>query len=186
MKTARRFLFPALLFAGSALPSEAQAQDNWLGADKVLHFVANIAITTASYSVAMTAWDMDQDEALALGVGISSAVSLAKELYDLHTDGLFSGRDLVWDALGMGTAVLLVRALDDRSSDAATGGAMTLRTLPLRALSRSSSIPGSRSSSLHGVRRMGTGAAFVRPLNPIDTPGGPFSLSFLRRKPPGD
>lgn len=187
MKTIRRSLLPGLLIAGCALPSKARAQDDWLGADKIMHFVANIAITTVSYTVAVNAWEMEQDEALAFGVGISSAVSLAKEIYDLHTDGLFSGKDLVWDALGMGTAVLLVKALDERTGPAEAGGGMAVYLSPLRALSGSFTITCHPPLDLFGAGQAGAPVAPAQPpLNPIDTPGGPFSLSFLQRKPPGD
>jgi hypothetical protein len=41
-------------------------------------------------------------------IGAAAAVSLGREIHDRKTKGLFSVRDLAWDAIGAGAALLLL------------------------------------------------------------------------------
>jgi len=42
------------------------------------------------------------------GIGAAVAVSLGREIHDRKTKGLFSVRDLAWDAIGTAAALLLL------------------------------------------------------------------------------
>jgi putative lipoprotein len=109
-----------------AVPS-ARAQsprDSWFGADKLKHFLVAAFTQSVAYS-ALQAAKVGHDGALAGAWGVTAAVSVAKELHDKRTTGLFSTRDLVWDAAGAGAAtVLLVRSRRrERATDSAVPAA---------------------------------------------------------------
>lgn len=91
----------ALLFAlALARPAAAQRPaDRWFGADKVKHFVASFVVQSVAYSALRTV-DASHGGALAGASAATAAVGLLKERSDRRTKGLFSRRDLVWDALG--------------------------------------------------------------------------------------
>ena len=90
--------------------------DNWFGSDKLKHFFIAAFTQTVSYS-ALQAARVNHDQALAGAWAITATVSIAKEIRDRRSYGLFSYRDLVWDAAGAGAATLLsaksVRTPDD-------------------------------------------------------------------------
>lgn len=92
----------ALAFSFSASP-----QDRWLGADKFKHFVAAAVVQSLAYA----AWrdrDTGREPALWRATAVTTTVSLGKEIVDLRRGGMFSRRDLVWDAGGAGTATLAI------------------------------------------------------------------------------
>ena len=91
-------------------PSDARARDAWFGADKLKHFFVAAFTQTVAYS-ALQAARVRHEQALVGAWGVTAAMSVAKEVHDRRTTGLFSVRDLVWDAAGAGVAtVLLTRA----------------------------------------------------------------------------
>lgn len=108
-------ILPILLLCAAislAIPQNSQAQDSWFGPDKILHFFGGFMVTSVSYMVAYKSWDYGHDRALRFGVGMGVAASVGKELYDvLSGRGHASGKDLVWDGLGIGVGVLLFEAL---------------------------------------------------------------------------
>ncbi|MFC1629165.1 hypothetical protein ACFL3H_08650 [Gemmatimonadota bacterium] len=111
-----RIILIFLLCAGSSLatPLNIQAQDRWFGPDKALHFFGAFMATSVGYVVACNAWDYDHDKALRFGVGVGVAASVGKELYDVISGrGQASGKDLVWDGIGIGLGVLFLNALAD-------------------------------------------------------------------------
>lgn len=87
-------------------------QDRWFGADKLKHFLASGAIQTAHYSVLRVA-GAGQGEALAVGAAMTLGVGLAKEWSDGHGMSGFSWKDMTWNALGTGTASLLLARTPD-------------------------------------------------------------------------
>ena len=96
--------------SGQPQPSDARARDGWFGADKLKHFFVTAFTQTVAYS-ALQAARVRHEHALAGAWGVTAAVSVAKEFHDRRTTGVFSMRDLVWDAAGAGAAtVLLTRA----------------------------------------------------------------------------
>lgn len=85
----------------------AAPPDHWFGADKLKHFFVSALTQSATYSV-LQASRVKHDRALAAAWTVTAAVSVAKEVHDLRTTGLFSVRDLVWDAAGAGLATVLI------------------------------------------------------------------------------
>jgi uncharacterized protein YfiM (DUF2279 family) len=81
----------------------------WFGEDKLLHFVASFAVSSLAASGARAA-GLDHDESILVGAGVGAAGGLIKEIQDSRLGGPFSGYDLVWDAAGVGSAVLLIEA----------------------------------------------------------------------------
>jgi uncharacterized protein YfiM (DUF2279 family) len=81
--------------------------DPWFGADKLKHFFIAAFTQSVTYSVLQTA-GVRHDPALASAFAVTAAVSVAKEVHDRRSYGLFSVRDLVWDAAGAGAASVLI------------------------------------------------------------------------------
>jgi putative lipoprotein len=90
--------------------------DHWFGADKLKHFFVAAFTQTVAYS-ALQAAKADHGGAMAGAWAVTAAVSVGKELHDRRTTGLFSLRDLVWDAAGAGAAALLLEHSVRRSKD---------------------------------------------------------------------
>lgn len=82
-------------------------RDPWFGADKLKHFFVAAFTQSVTYS-ALQAARVRHDHALAAAWGVTAAASAAKELHDRRTTGLFSVRDLVWDAAGAGVATVII------------------------------------------------------------------------------
>ena len=100
------------MIAGLALVFQLAApRDHWFGADKLKHFFVAAFTQTVAYS-AFQAARVRHDRAVMGAWAVTATVSVAKELYDSRTSGLFSVRDLVWDAAGAGAATILI----DRST----------------------------------------------------------------------
>ncbi|MQA89999.1 MAG: DUF2279 domain-containing protein [Gemmatimonas sp.] len=81
----------------------------WFGEDKLKHFFASFVVSSLSASAARTA-GLDHREGLAVGAGLGAVSGIFKEVQDSRAGGPFSGYDLVWDAAGIGSAVLLLDA----------------------------------------------------------------------------
>jgi len=104
--------------------------DNWFGSDKLKHFFIAAFTQTVSYS-ALQAARVNHDQALAGAWAITATVSIAKEIRDRRSYGLFSYRDLVWDAAGAGAATLLIAKSvrtpdDDQVASASIRGRISL------------------------------------------------------------
>ena len=93
--------------------------DKWFGSDKLKHFFVAAFTQSVAYS-ALQAARVRHDQAVAGAWAVTATVSVAKEIYDRRSYGLFSVRDLVWDAAGAGAATLLI-ARSVRSTDDDTG-----------------------------------------------------------------
>src|SRR5829696_1583304 len=81
--------------------------DHWFGADKIKHLFVAAFTQTVAYN-ALQAAKVDHGGAMAGAWAVTTAVSVGKEIHDRRTTGLFSVRDLVWDAAGAGVASLLL------------------------------------------------------------------------------
>jgi uncharacterized protein YfiM (DUF2279 family) len=81
--------------------------DRWFGSDKLKHFFIAAFTQTVAYS-AFQAARVRHEQALVGAWAVTATVSVAKELRDRRSYGLFSYRDLVWDAAGAGVATLLI------------------------------------------------------------------------------
>lgn len=98
-----------------ALSLTTPPPDHWFGSDKLKHFFMAAFTQTVAYN-ALQAARVRHDQAVAGAWAVTATVSVAKEIYDHHSYGLFSVRDLVWDAAGAGAATLLI-ARSARTTD---------------------------------------------------------------------
>jgi len=100
-----------------ALSLTTPPPDNWFGSDKLKHFFVAAFTQTVAYS-ALQAARVRHDQALAGAWAVTATVSIAKEVHDRRSYGLFSYRDLAWDAAGAGAASLLIaRTVRTQSDD---------------------------------------------------------------------
>lgn len=81
--------------------------DHWFGPDKIKHFFVAAFTQSVAYTVLQTA-RVRHDQALAGATVVTAVVSVGKELRDRRKSGLFSVRDLVWDAAGAAAASALL------------------------------------------------------------------------------
>ncbi len=86
-----------------------QTPDPWWAEDKLRHFAASFVATSLSASAARAA-GLDQPGSLYAGSATGVTVAVGKEVSDRRRGGIFSLRDLVWDAAGIAAAVLLLDA----------------------------------------------------------------------------
>ena len=115
---------PLALALALALQAPATPpKDHWFGADKLKHFFVAAFTQSVTYSV-LQATKVKHEPALASATVVTAVVSVAKEVRDRRTTGLFSLRDLVWDAAGAGAATLLitrsVRTTDPKTAEQVT------------------------------------------------------------------
>jgi putative lipoprotein len=89
-------------------PGDHPGGDSWFGVDKAKHFFMASFVQSVGYSAARLA-GADHNTSLFAATGITAGVSVGKELWDAHSGGTASGRDLTWDATGAGAATLLLR-----------------------------------------------------------------------------
>jgi putative lipoprotein len=94
-----------------AHPARAQDADPWFGRDKALHFSATASIAVVGYAgTALVTEDRRARAGVAAGLAIGAGIG--KELWDLGGHGDPSTRDLVWDAVGTATGVLVAWTVD--------------------------------------------------------------------------
>lgn len=102
---------PAMLGVVLLLQAGAPAshpRDAWLGADKVKHFLTSFFVQSVAYS-ATRATGTGHATSLAAASAATAVVGIGKEVYDRRSYGLFSYRDLTWDAAGAGLATVMLR-----------------------------------------------------------------------------
>lgn len=95
-------MLPYLFVISLSLPS-----DSWFGIDKVKHFLVSAVMQGISYNV-LRQHGVRHDRALVGATFVTGAASLGKEYVDRRRVGLFSTRDLVWDAAGAATATIIL------------------------------------------------------------------------------
>jgi putative lipoprotein len=100
-----------LVFTIATGPGEHPRGDRWFGPDKLQHFFTSAFVQSMAYGGLRRA-GAERGPAIAGASAVTAAAGIGKELYDARMKGEFSGRDLVWDAAGAGSAsVLLVRTV---------------------------------------------------------------------------
>jgi uncharacterized protein YfiM (DUF2279 family) len=82
--------------------------DPWLGSDKFRHFLLSYAVTAFTFA-SLRSGGLRANDALAGGMTAAAMAGLGKEVHDRRRGGLFSGRDLVADGVGIMTAYFLLR-----------------------------------------------------------------------------
>ncbi len=90
-----------MLIALLCLTSRPARADDWLGADKALHFGYSAAFGAAATTTIPLVGGPGPDwRSFALGAGIGLLPGIAKETWDLTGRGDPSWKDLAWDAGG--------------------------------------------------------------------------------------
>lgn len=89
-------------------PGDHPGGDSWFGVDKIKHFLIGAFVQSVGYSAAR-ATGAGHGASLAAATSITAAVSIGKEVWDAHSGGTPSFRDLTWDAAGAGAATLLLQ-----------------------------------------------------------------------------
>ena len=82
--------------------------DGWFGADKFKHFLTSFFVQSVAYS-ATRATGAGHGGSLAAASVATAAAGIGKEVHDRRSYGVFSYRDLVWDAAGAGLATVMLR-----------------------------------------------------------------------------
>ena len=82
-------------------------RDPWFGADKLKHFFIAAFTQSVAYN-ALRLGGVRHGGSVVGATTVSFGVSIGKELFDRKRSGLFSVRDLIWDAAGAGTATAIV------------------------------------------------------------------------------
>jgi uncharacterized protein YfiM (DUF2279 family) len=97
-----------VLLFGLCASGDHPGGDSWFGIDKVKHFFMGAFVQSVGYS-AVRATGTTHSASLAAATAVTAGVSVGKELWDAHSGGTPSVRDLTWDAVGAGAATLLLR-----------------------------------------------------------------------------
>jgi uncharacterized protein YfiM (DUF2279 family) len=99
--------------------SLAPPRDGWIGRDKLKHFFVSAFTQSVAYS-ALEAARVGHRDALIGAWVATGVVSVGKEIHDRRSYGLFSVRDLAWDAAGAAAATILIERSVRSSSSGAT------------------------------------------------------------------
>ncbi|MEO7368533.1 MAG: hypothetical protein ABIZ36_11280 [Gemmatimonadaceae bacterium] len=81
--------------------------DTFLGSDKVKHLLISGFVEAFGFS-AMQYVGASRASSIAAASAATIAAGVGREVHDGRTKGLFSLGDLTWDALGLGSALLLI------------------------------------------------------------------------------
>lgn len=97
------------LVSALALSATMALGDPWLGVDKVKHFFMTAFVQSVSYST-LRLTNADHRSSMIGASAVSAGFGIGKELFDRRRGGVFSTRDLVWNAAGgVSASVLLSR-----------------------------------------------------------------------------
>ncbi|MDQ6716729.1 MAG: DUF2279 domain-containing protein [Gemmatimonadota bacterium] len=92
----------------SRTPVASAPKDSFLGLDKPKHFLLSFFLESGSFAV-IQAGGGSRGASFLGASAVTSAFGVGREIHDRRTKGLFSLGDLVWDAIGAGTAALMLR-----------------------------------------------------------------------------
>ena len=95
------------LVVGLHFGDEHPGGDRWFSADKAKHFVLAAFVQNVTYT-SLRVVGLSSDTSLGGASAVSIGVSVGKEIHDRRRGASFSGRDLVWDAAGIGGASALL------------------------------------------------------------------------------
>ena len=93
-----------------AIPLHAQKPkpaDPVFGVDKVKHFFIAGFVESMTFA-GMQAAGSNRSTARISAISATAIVSLGREIHDRKTKGLFSVRDLAWDAIGASAALIVL------------------------------------------------------------------------------
>lgn len=84
--------------------------DSFFTRDKIDHFFTGMVISSTSYLAAENLMGMGSAGATGVSVSLTGVFSIGKEIYDgVSGTGEVSYKDLIYDFLGMGAGILIVR-----------------------------------------------------------------------------
>ena len=95
-------IVPALMLSLSV-----NLSDPWFGIDKVKHFFMTAFVHSVSYST-FRLTNADHRSSMIGASAVSAGFGIGKEVFDRRRGGVFSTRDLVWDAAGATSAAALL------------------------------------------------------------------------------
>ncbi len=107
-------MIPPLVLVFSATfggPPRVNDPDPWFGRDKAAHFAVSALIQSGTHA-ALRSRGVDYGRASWSAAGVTAAVGVGKEWWDLTHHRDFSVRDLTWDGIGGATAAVIVRQVD--------------------------------------------------------------------------
>lgn len=84
-------------------------EDNWLGKDKLKHFVASFYAASYSEWLGYYRYGLYRNQSKRAGIIFSLTLGIAKEIYDHQNKGIFSWKDMVFDFLGALCGVILIQ-----------------------------------------------------------------------------
>ena len=102
---------PTVALWTSVAPVGHDSTDRWFARDKARHFGASAAIQLMGYGLLHIA-GMSRSQSMLGATLVTASAGIGKELWDRGGRGTPSGRDLVWDAVGLLTGSGLVRIGD--------------------------------------------------------------------------
>ncbi len=118
MKTVRRFISAgALCIAAARAGAQARdsvsaahpgQHDSLFGLDKPKHFALSFFIQSSSYA-SFQAMGASRRSAMTGASVVTAIFAVGREVHDRKTKGLFSFGDLLWDGLGAGAAIVMLR-----------------------------------------------------------------------------
>jgi uncharacterized protein YfiM (DUF2279 family) len=82
-------------------------QDPWIAEDKFKHMFTSMAAVHFAYG-AVRLTGMKDDAAVIAAVTSGAAAGIWKEFHDRRAGRPFSGRDLLWDGLGLGAGLVFI------------------------------------------------------------------------------
>lgn len=97
-----------ILVPGVGRAQAGEGPDPWFGPDKVKHFLTSALIQSLAYSVAQVTTRAPRSSLVLSASVATAAMGIGKEMHDREKYGLFSIRDLAWDAAGAGTATVML------------------------------------------------------------------------------
>lgn len=105
----RAALIACLMAAPIALDAQARAKpaDPIFGVDKVKHFFMAGFVESMTFA-SLQAAGSNRSAARTGGIAAAAVVSFGREIHDRRTKGLFSVRDLIWDAIGASAALVVI------------------------------------------------------------------------------
>jgi hypothetical protein len=105
----RLLIVAALVFGPTTVQGQSRAKpaDPIFGVDKVKHFFLAGFVETITFA-GLEAAGSSRSGARAGAIGAAAVVSFGREFHDRRTKGLFSVRDLVWDAIGATAAMAVI------------------------------------------------------------------------------
>jgi uncharacterized protein YfiM (DUF2279 family) len=90
--------------------AQGPARDPWFSQDKSRHAAMSFATAGFTYAGGRTI-GLDHDTALPAALGVATLAGIGKEISDRRKGRRASYRDLVWDAVGIGASMLLLRSV---------------------------------------------------------------------------